>query len=660
MVTTLAEYDSLTMRRTGQKVETLMGIPYKFALLTHLDMVGEMLAGQCDSNTFTLDVFNISYTASVLGVQKLFEEGYEVVLFYSAFGLSLMRQIGHSVVPIHKTDIDVIKTLVSARKISKDVTMTLHADEHLDIPYLEKLLDMRIRRISYNTVSELKIGIKKAFDEGAANLVGGGVSAQMAKERGVHCSVVEPNEYSMYTALEQAKSVARAKREEKNSREQLLGLLKVFEEGVVYVDSEKQLIFNNNTACDLLKIRRSGNRAAFAGLYQALMIDDVLRDGRARIDNIVTINKEQLVVTAMPMSINSLLQGVVVFLRDVASVQNISGKIRENQRQTGFVAHYAIDDIKGNDPVMLRMKKMMHLYAPSSASTFIQGETGTGKELLAQSLHNDSPRSKCPFVAINCAALPDSLLESELFGYEEGAFTGASRGGKAGVFELAHTGTLFLDEVGDMGASAQLRLLRVLETKELIRVGGTRIIPVDIRVISASHASLLQQVNKGKFRADLFYRLAVLRLKLPPLRQRVQDIPLLLETLLQRYGKSPADLSPAMFHAMEGYSWPGNIRELKSFVESYLILLGKKALDETLFLELLREWSNESDAQTESVPPNGKLTAHGSLKEQLKAARRQIIYNMLQECAWNKKLAAKRLGISYNNLWRIMSSEETE
>jgi propionate catabolism operon transcriptional regulator len=302
----------------------------------------------------------------------------------------------------------------------------------------------------------------------------------------------------------------------------------------------------------------------------------------------------------------------------------------------------------------------VQLYAPHSASVFIHGETGTGKELVAQALHAASERSDKPFVAVNCAALPDSLLESELFGYEEGAFTGARRGGKTGLFELAHTGTLFLDEVGDIGPGAQLRLLRVLETRELMRVGGSHIIPVDIRVISASHRSLTELAHSGRFRQDLCYRLAVLRIQIPPLRRRLMDIPLLLGELLQKYNNMPQYLSLRMLKAMEAYHWPGNIRELKSFMESYLILLDKEMADEALFLQLLEEWARESEYHREApeqafpVPEVG-----GSLKHQLTAARREIALSTVKQCAWNKNLAAKRLGISYNTLWRILSEGTT-
>ena len=197
-------------------------------------------------------------------------------------------------------------------------------------------------------------------------------------------------------------------------------------------------------------------------------------------------------------------------------------------------------------------------------------------------------------MAINCAALPESLLESELFGYEEGAFTGAKRGGKIGLFELAHQGTVYLDEIADISAGLQMRLLRVIENKEVMRVGGDRYVPVDVRIISSSYKDLHREMKKDRFRPDLYYRLAVLKLKLPALRERKEDIPLIIEALLESRATSNSAFTPKMLAYLNRYHWPGNVRELISFVESYLILLKAKNHDEQLIAMLLEEQMEEA------------------------------------------------------------------
>lgn len=630
---------------------------YRFAVLTHHDDILEMIKELTDTETYCVDFMKVSYNKPTEDIRRIIEDGYDVVLIYSVFGQAVLNEIGHSIVIINKTDLDVIKPLVNAKQISNKIALNVHTSESIDTIYLEDLLDIHIHRIEYSTYTELRRGVTEAIAKGVTAFAGGGVTAPICKEHGLDCFLVAPSAYSIRMALEHAKSMAKAKREEVARRKQLMAILKCFEDGVVCAGKERDLIFCNAKARELLKLGADmQSKTAIAQHFTALMIDEVLSDGKPRNESIVTIGNEQLLVTTLPISIHSSLQGAVAFFRDVTSLQSIPGKIREKQRIQSFTAHYQVDSIKGNDPVVQRMKRMMHLYAPKNISVFIHGETGTGKELVAQSLHNDSPRRGKPFVGINCAALPDSLLESELFGYDEGAFTGARRGGKAGVFELAHQGTLFLDEVGDMGASAQLRLLRILETRELVRIGGTHVIPVDIRVISASHKPLMELVQNGTFRQDLFYRLAVLRIQIPPLRHRLQDIPIILEDLLSGYGKSAVNLTPPLLRIIEGYHWPGNIRELKSFMESYLVLLGGKDVDEKLFMELFDEWTAEvRDRKKDIQVISSAIDENGSLKGQLANARRLICHETVRQCAWNKRLAAKRLGISYNTLWRILS-----
>ncbi len=636
--------------------------PYRFAVLTYTPMLRQMMVPYMHDPEFTLDFFDISYATPVLGVQKLFDLGFEVILFYSTFGASILQQIGHSIVLIQKTDQDVIKALLRAREVSGHVALSVHDDETIDMGFMENLLDMRIHKIPHSSVQNLRDGVNDAIAKGLKVLVGGGVIAAMAAEHNMPSFIIPPNIGSIKLAIRQAKSVAKVRREERAGAGQLVAILKLFQEGVVCVSQSGEIFFSNDKASELLKINnKQDDKRIFEPFFDVLRISDVLRDGKPRIENVVSIHGEDLVVTTMPVTIHTLRQGVVAFISGVADIHNITGRIRGMQHKSGFAAHFKLEDFKGEAHSVLRLKKTIPLYASHNAALCIQGETGTGKEVLAQALHNSGPRSKQPFVAVNCAALPDSLLESELFGYEEGAFTGARRGGKPGVFEMAHRGTLFLDEIGDIGHNAQLRLLRVLESRELVRVGGNMIIPVDIRVISASHRPLPELVAAGTFRRDLFYRLAVLRLHIPPLRQRLEDIPTILGALLAQYRKDFRDFTPAMRAAINNYSWPGNVRELLAFIESYLILLENGKRDESLFTELLAEWAEQTSVYSESHGEirhaNFYSSGEESLKTQLACARREIAASAVRRCNFNKQAAAVRLGISYNTLWRILSGE---
>ena len=250
-----------------------------------------------------------------------------------------------------------------------------------------------------------------------------------------------------------------------------------------------------------------------------------------------------------------------------------------------YPAKYQFSDILGHSSAISQTIQLAGYYAATEENILILGESGTGKELFAQSIHNASPRSRRPFVGVNCAAIPDTLIESELFGYEEGAFTGARRGGRQGLFQSADTGTIFLDEIGDISLSVQSRLLRVLEEREIMPVGSVKIIPIDVRIICATNRDLKKLVEEGKFREDLYYRLKILTLHIPPLRERLEDIPDILPALADIPG-IPPDLEEKML----SYSWPGNIRELRAFA-SNLNLFADKTIPSEIRSSLLRDIS---------------------------------------------------------------------
>lgn len=316
---------------------------------------------------------------------------------------------------------------------------------------------------------------------------------------------------------------------------------------------------------------------------------------------------------------------------------------------------YVLGDMLGQSPQMEQVRQTILLYARSSAAVLIEGETGTGKELAAQAIHREyfarhdarQGKKSHPFVAVNCGAIAESLLEAELFGYEEGAFTGSRRGGRAGLFEIAHGGTLFLDEIGEMPLPLQTRLLRVLEEKEVTRVGGHQPVPVDVRVISATHCNLEEDMQQGQFRRDLFYRLSILRLQLPPLRERVADILPLAESFLKvSLAALSAPFSAALRQGLQSsetmlvrYDWPGNIRELRNMMERLALFLSVEPTPDLTpqFLQLLLPELARESAKT---PIPGLLTAQQALEK----------FN------GDKTAAANYLGISRTTFWRRLKS----
>ena len=277
-----------------------------------------------------------------------------------------------------------------------------------------------------------------------------------------------------------------------------------------------------------------------------------------------------------PVAVNGIAAGVVISFQNVDKVQQLEGHIRKKLSNKGLTAKHHLSDIVHCSRLIDETIEDACRYAAASSNILIVGETGTGKELFAQGIHNASQRRNGPFVAINCAAMPENLLESELFGYEEGAFTGARKGGKPGLFEFAHGGTLFLDEVEGMSPALQVKLLRVLQEHEIMRVGGNKIISVDVRIVAATNESLEEKVRDGSFRRDLYYRLNTLPVLIPPLCRRGEDVFLLMERFCREL-KGEFVLSEEVKKIFRTYSWPGNIRELRNLAE-YFCFTGSQVI----------------------------------------------------------------------------------
>ncbi|MGK5027864.1 propionate catabolism operon regulatory protein PrpR [Janthinobacterium sp. RB2R34] len=323
-------------------------------------------------------------------------------------------------------------------------------------------------------------------------------------------------------------------------------------------------------------------------------------------------------------------------------------------------ARHGLHDLRGVSDTMEALRQSVLLFGKSPATVLIQGETGTGKELVAQAIHRESPRSlgaNRPFVAINCGAIAESLLESELFGHEDGAFTGARRGGHAGLFEAANHGTLFLDEIGEMPLPLQTRLLRVLEEREVVRVGGTRPIPIHVRIISATHCDLEQRIREGRFRADLFYRLAVLRLQLPALRERSEDIAGLMEwslkTALAALGARPQPNLHAQLLAcaplLRRYGWPGNVRELRNLAERLALFLAAEPLQALTPAFMLAVAPELGGSDGNSVPPPSLPVASPPVRAESAA-------EVLARFGGRRDAAAQHMGISRTTLWRRLKA----
>lgn len=370
--------------------------------------------------------------------------------------------------------------------------------------------------------------------------------------------------------------------------------------------------------------------------------------------------KKEVLVNVAPVVVDGKLRGSVGVIHDVTEIMQLSEELASARKLIRHLqAKYTFDDIIGqSEPIQAAIALARHA-SDTPATVLLRGESGTGKELFAHAMHNASSRNRGPFVRVNCVAIVETLLESELFGYEEGAFTGALRGGKKGYFEDANGGTIFLDEIGDMNLALQAKLLRVLQEKEIIRVGGTRPTPINVRIIAATNANLEQRLNEGTFREDLYYRLNVVPIFVPPLRVRKDDIPVLStylgKKLQHEYKRKIIKISSSVYRLLMNYDWPGNVRELENVLGRAMIQMNK---NEQIILprhvpEYLSAKRKKLKADPGNYPagPSRENLLAESLSNILDLTEKNVLMETLQRTNGNKTKAAQLLGIAVRSLY---------
>ncbi|AST92434.1 sigma-54 interaction domain-containing protein [Sutcliffiella cohnii] len=373
-------------------------------------------------------------------------------------------------------------------------------------------------------------------------------------------------------------------------------------------------------------------------------------------------SKREVIVNVAPVIVDGKLKGSVGVIHDVSEIQNLTNELnRARQIIRTLEAKYSFDDIIGSSEEMRLAVEQAKLGARTPATVLLRGESGTGKELFAHAIHNGSERKYNKFIRVNCAAISETLLESELFGYEEGAFSGAKHGGKKGLFEEANNGSIFLDEIGELSANTQAKLLRVLQEGEIVRVGGTKPISINVRVIAATNVNLEKGIVEGTFREDLYYRLNRMPIHIPSLRKRKEDIPSLCNHLIQKinqdYGRTIEGLTEGAITYLMKYDWPGNVRELENILGRAIIFMN----NHELYIDLSHipdlNTKNEEDIKEETemfIPENRNLT------EMLESYEEGIIKKTLSKNNGNKTKTAKELGVSIRNLYYKMQKYEIE
>ena len=631
---------------------------FKFAFVSNSSEIAEKVKSCSNIESDEMIIKLATMEDAVPVALNLLGQGVEVILGGGGTGSLLMHKIGQPVVKIARTYLDLLNAFIEAKKHGSCIGLTNFSAPTYGLEVYEDLLSINIHQIVFSTTEELKNGIIKAVAKGINCLVGGGICKKIVNSLERPGIIVLPSKEVIFQALNDARILSLARRKEREETQQLQTILQTIGEGVVVIDNHANVKTLNKMASDILGIELIDTIGRpLPNFFRDAGMLNVLENGNPKIDQILHVGKTNIVINSLPIEVDGKIRGVVATFKEISRIQSIDRKVREQLYFKGFVAKYRLDQIKSHNPKMKKLLQRSSKYARTDETILIEGETGTGKEFLAHSLHNLSNRKDNAFVAVNCSALSESLLESELFGYEEGSFTGAKKGGKVGLFELASGGTIFLDEIADTSQGLQVKLLRVVEEKEVMRVGGDRYVPVEVRVISSSNWDLDEQVRRGKFRRDLFFRLSVLNLKIPSLRDRPEDIPILVHELLYKYGKGTKKISDESVAEITRYEWPGNIRELDSLVKLYVILMEGSGPDDKLLFKLLDEFKKNHHVLAERekgfMYKESFTVRAKTLKERVGAYERAIIQNELKK--FNKKETANRLGISVNTLWRKLN-----
>lgn len=564
------------------------------------------------------------------------------------------------VIPVKFSGYALMEALKKAQKYlvndNDEVVLANYYKEMEEIEEYKKLLKVKVRQVVFNSHEEADAIFSELKKAGNKVVVGGSNAFDTAKKHGIK-GIFMYTGSAVEKALVHAAEILQAIRREAEKTERFRTIIELVHSGIICTDNNWQITTFNNAAEKILNI--SADKAinnSVMDVIPAINLPEKPHQLTAQTNKLVSTGKVNIILDTMPIIVNNNCSGVVFAIQDAVTIQKSEQEIRQQLHQKRLVANYTFANIVGESPAVQLAVAKAKSFGQTDSTILINGDTGTGKELFAQSIHNISARRKKPFIAINCAALPESLLDSELFGYEQGAFTGAQKEGKPGLFELAHTGTIFLDEVGELTPPIQARLLRVLQEKEVMRVGGRKIIPVDVRIIAATNRNLWNEVKAGNFRQDLYYRLSVLELNIPPLRERKEDIPPLARSILRKY-MSIVDnfiIEKILFLARE-YHWPGNIRELENILERFAVLSrGKPNKEEILCSVFWDSVKSKKNDLPEADNPLSTLSALPviELSSKIKKIESNEIKRILEEVNGNKTAAARILGISRSTLWR--------
>jgi propionate catabolism operon transcriptional regulator len=579
----------------------------------------------------------------------------DVLLSAGANAEYLRQHLSIPVVTVRIGGFDVMAALHRARLMSSAIAVMFYREIPAELPDFLHAFHFNVDIDTYQSEDEARRKIDAFRARGIEVIVGAGLALDLARGRGMSGVFIYSKD-SASVAFETAINVALAQRIEQNRGRMLASVLRHVQDGVIAIDDETRIIAYNAAAMTFTggRIFKAEGRLLSSVVPELAPFDNPASED-SDASTVLDISGQGTVIDANPFMESGRRIGRVLTLRRAIAVEGAFHRLRAHESAWRPQPRYKLADIVQASAQMRGVVRKCHAVAAHRDTTaLITGPSGVGKELLAQGIHNASARSKGPFVPFNCGAVTESLSESELFGYDEGAFTGAKRSGKPGLFEAAHQGTIFLDEIAELTPAMQTRLLRVIQEREITRVGGTRPIPVDVRIIAATHRDLGQMIKDGTFRDDLYYRIAVVLVDVSPLRERPEDLLELARRQVKEalsgsnqsaYLNAVTEMIPDL---LGSHDWPGNGRELENFSLRVAVVC----------TELGRPPTAKELAGLISMNPSASNKPQAAdLASMRRDQEKNLAIDMVKRCGGNQSEAAKKLGISRSTLWRKLNGQ---
>src|SRR5665648_126022 len=584
-----------------------------------------------------MDIHIGTMDESVEIAKKLIKEGTKVFISRGGTAILIRNKLNEQVVEIKMVLDDAVCAISEAKKHGNYIRFLAFSNQLQGFDSLGSLMGLKIEQYLINDWTEIERKVLEAKNDGVEVLIGGAWPIAVTKKVGLPSVFLSSSESAIYLAYCDAKNMLDVLLNNERREKEIYTILDYSGDGFVAIDKNGCITLANDFICKVFGINTDDVLGTYiektfpiiANLVEALNVDNLSSD-------VITINNLTILFNRISLINEDKIVGAMGTLKDIKNVHEEDKRISYKQYKKGLFAKYNFSDISGVSDAISDTKKIARSFAKTDATVLITSESGTGKELFAQSIHNYSARANGPFIAVSCASLAESILESELFGYVDGAFTGANKNGKMGLFEMADHGTIFLDEIGEVPLKLQGILLRVIQERCIRRLGDDRIIPIDVRIIAATNRNLVNDIQDGCFRKDLFFRLNVLHLTISPLRERREDIIVLAIEFLRKYGNnSDFILSDRDKHLLMEYNWPGNVRELENLMEKISIIGLEKTIE-----EILKEHISEFNY----LPNTDKVNLY---YEEVK--------RILDYTNGNKTKAANLLGVHRSTLWRYLN-----